>query len=86
MSMPYDYNKKLQPNIERLVRQLVYLKIFRSLMYVISCTRADIAFFVGMLSGFTSNPEKLHWDAVQKLMRYLKGTIDIGLLYTEYQL
>ncbi|XP_020257365.1 uncharacterized protein LOC109833912 [Asparagus officinalis] len=73
----YDYNKKLLPNTGRPVEQLRYSKIIGSHMYVMSCTRPDIAFVVGMLSRFTSNPGKLHWDVVQRLMRYLKGTTDI---------
>ncbi|XP_061364227.1 uncharacterized protein LOC133307693 [Gastrolobium bilobum] len=39
-----------------------------------SCTKPNIAFIVGMLSRFTSNPSKEHWDALDRLMRYLKGT------------
>ena len=53
-------------------------------MYAMSCTRPDIAFSVGMLSRFTSNVGKLHWDTVQRLMSYLKGTLNLSLLYTEY--
>jgi len=53
-------------------------------MYAMSYTRPDIAFFVGILSRFTSNPKKPHWDAVQRLMRYLKGTLNLSLLYTGY--
>ena len=49
-----------------------------------SCTRPDIAFTVGMLSRFTSNPGKLHWNDVQRLMRYLKETIGLDLFYTGY--
>ena len=52
-------------------------------MYAMSCTRPDIAFSVRMLSIFTSNPEKSHWD-VQRLMRYLKETLNLSLLYTGY--
>ncbi|XP_020249449.1 probable phospholipid hydroperoxide glutathione peroxidase [Asparagus officinalis] len=44
LSVPYDYNKKLRPNTGRPVEQLRYSKIIRSLMYVMSCTRPDIAF------------------------------------------
>ncbi|KAK8937509.1 hypothetical protein KSP39_PZI012186 [Platanthera zijinensis] len=53
-------------------------------MYATSCTRPDIAFSVGMLSRFTSSPGKEHWDALDRLMRYLKGTKDHALCYTGY--
>ena len=84
LSVSYDYNKKLQPNTGRPVEQLRYSKIIRSLMYTMSYIRPNIAFVVGILSRFTSNPGKLHWDVVQRLMRYLKGTIGLGLFYTGY--
>ena len=84
LSIPYDYNKKLQSNSGKPVRQLEYSRVIGSLMYAMSCTRPDIAFAVGMLSRFTSNPGKPHWDVIQRLMRYLKGTLSTGLFYTGY--
>ena len=53
-------------------------------MYVMSCTRSDIAFPIGILIRFTSNLRKPHWDNVQRLIRYLKETTDLVLLYTGY--
>ena len=37
-----------------------------------------------MLSRFSSNPGKPHFDVIQRLMRYLKGTLSTGLFYTGY--
>ena len=84
LSVSYDYNKKLRSNTERPVRQLEYSKIIGSLMYAMSCTSPYATFSIGMLSRFISNPENPHWDAVQKLMRYLKGTLNLSLLYIGY--
>ena len=39
-------------------------------------TRPDIAFAVGAVSRFMSNPGKKHWDAVKLILRYLSGTKD----------
>jgi len=75
LSVPNDYNKKFQPDTRRSIRQLEYSKIVSSFMYAMSRTRSCIAFSVRMLSKFTSNPEKPHWDAVQRLMRYLERTM-----------
>ena len=44
-----------------------------------SSTRPDIAFAVSRLSRFTHNPSKDHWIAVDRLAKYLRGTIDYGL-------
>ncbi|RVW28514.1 Retrovirus-related Pol polyprotein from transposon TNT 1-94 [Vitis vinifera] len=52
-----------------------------SLMYAQVCTRPDIAFAVGMLRRYQSNPGKDHWKAAKKVMRYLQGTKDYKLMY-----
>ena len=44
-------------------------------------TRPDIIFAVSNVSKFCSNPNKQHWTAVKRIMRYLKGTQNVGLLY-----
>ena len=58
-----------------------YSQAVESLMYAMVCTRVDIAYAVSVMSRFMSNPGKLHWDAVKWIMRYLKGTLDHGLMY-----
>ncbi|GKF79850.1 hypothetical protein Tco_0235418, partial [Tanacetum coccineum] len=35
-------------------------------MYAMTCTRPDIAFVVGKLSRYTSNPGTQHWQAIQR--------------------
>lgn len=52
-----------------------------SLMYTMVCTRANIAYAVSVVSMFMSNPGKLHQDAMKRVMRYLKSTLDHGLVY-----
>lgn len=48
-------------------------------MYLATSTRPDIAFAASYLSRFVSNPGPRHWNAVKKVMRYLAGTIRMGL-------
>jgi ATP-binding cassette subfamily B (MDR/TAP) protein 1 len=45
-----------------------------SLMYAMVCTRPDIAYAVGIVSRFITNPGEAHWNAVKWILRYLKGT------------
>ncbi|XP_058208299.1 secreted RxLR effector protein 161-like [Rhododendron vialii] len=47
-------------------------------------TRPDIAYVVGRLSRYTNNPGHVHWHAVYRVLRYLKGTIDYGIIYSGY--
>ena len=50
-------------------------------MYLKVSTRPDIAFSVNNLARFNSNPQKEHWTALKRILRYLKGTTSIGILY-----
>lgn len=45
-------------------------------------TRPDLAYSVGILSRFMDRPTQLHQGAVKRILRYVKGTIDFGLVYS----
>ena len=53
-------------------------------MYIMSCTRPDIAYTVSKLSKYTSNLGEDHWKALVRVLRYLKYTLNYGLHYTRY--
>ena len=53
-----------------------YASSIESLMYVMVCTRLDIAHVVKAVSRFMSNPRKQHWEVVKWILRYLRGTIE----------
>ncbi|GJW70508.1 zinc finger, CCHC-type containing protein [Tanacetum coccineum] len=84
VSTPMDTSEKLMPNNGQDVSQLEYSKVIGCLMYAITCTRPDIAFTVGKLSRYTSNPGTQHWQAIQRVLKYLKKTMDYRLTYTGY--
>ena len=82
--MPYDSSVLLRKH-RRIARdQLRYSQIIGSLMYLASATRPDISFAVGKRSRFVSNPEDNHFHAVERVLRYLKGTMSYGINYTRY--
>ena len=58
-----------------------YASAVSSLMYVMVCTRPDIAHAVGVLSRFMSKLGREHWTIVKRVFRYLHGTSDYGLCY-----
>nr|GEX09667.1 hypothetical protein [Tanacetum cinerariifolium] len=58
-----------------------YSSAVGSLMYAMVCTRPDLAHVVSVVSRYMHNPGKMHWEAVKCILRYLKGTSNIGLSF-----
>ena len=82
VATPYDANTHLKKILKHSVDQLRYAQIIGSLMYLMNSTRPNMAYAVGRLSRYTQNPSKDHWTAIDRLARYLRGTIDYGLNYS----
>ena len=59
-----------------------YASAIGRLMYVMVCTRLNIAHAMGVVSRFISKPRKQHWEAVKWILRYLKGSLDTCLRFT----
>nr|GFA06721.1 zinc finger, CCHC-type [Tanacetum cinerariifolium] len=84
MSTPMDPLEKLKLNTGKPVDQLEYSRAIGCLMYAMTSTRPDIAYAVGRLSRFTSNPSRQHWKAITRIFKYLRGTINYGLSFVGY--
>jgi Reverse transcriptase (RNA-dependent DNA polymerase) len=79
ISTPNDSNMKFniedgEPlkdinHFQRLVGRLIYLIV----------TRPDISFFVSQISKFMHSPRTSHIDAINRILRYLKGTPEKGI-------
>lgn len=65
----------------KFMEDIPYASAVGSLMYLQVCTRPDIAFIVGMLGRYLSNPGQKHWVAAKRVMRYLQRTKDLMLTY-----
>nr|GEY32046.1 retrotransposon protein, putative, Ty1-copia subclass [Tanacetum cinerariifolium] len=61
---PVDPIVKFRHNKGTPVSQLEYSRAIGCLMYAMISPRPDIAFAVGKLSRYTSNPSALHWPAL----------------------
>ncbi|XP_073152551.1 secreted RxLR effector protein 161-like [Henckelia pumila] len=58
--------------------------LFRQLvgsLFYSTITRPDISYSVGVVSQFMSKPCESHFIAAKRILRYIKGTLNFGLLY-----
>ena len=59
------------------MKEVSYSSAVGSLMYAQVCIRPDIAFVVGMLGRYLSDPSQSHWKVAKKVLRYLQGIKDL---------
>nr|GFA36965.1 retrovirus-related Pol polyprotein from transposon TNT 1-94 [Tanacetum cinerariifolium] len=67
-------------DVERMSK-VPYANAIGSLMYLMVCTRPDIAYAVSIVSEYLANLVKNHWEAVKWILKYLWGTANVGLIY-----
>ncbi|XP_049378172.1 uncharacterized mitochondrial protein AtMg00810-like [Solanum stenotomum] len=68
-----ESEEELHPDVtqyQRMIGKLLYLTI----------TRPDIAYTVQTLSQFLQRPKAQHWQAVIRVLRYIKNQLGLGLL------
>lgn len=83
LAIPADPHQRLDVNLndgeKTELTTAPYREAVGSLLYLSKGTRPDISFSVSMVSRYMEKPTKLHWNAVKRIMKYLKGTVDYGL-------
>ena len=72
-----------EENEELLCLEVPYLSAIGALMYLANYTQPDIAFSVNLLAKYNSAPTKMHWNKIKHVLRYLRGTCDMGLFYSK---
>ena len=81
--MKKDPFRPREDNAEKLGSEISYLSVIGALIYLANCTRPDLAFYVNLLARFSSSPTQRHWNGVKQVLRYLRGTTDMGLFYSK---
>nr|KYP31979.1 Retrovirus-related Pol polyprotein from transposon TNT 1-94 [Cajanus cajan] len=83
VSTPMEPGTKLSKNgeVER-VDASRYRSLIGSLRYLTS-TRPDLMLSVGIASRFMEDPRYSHWKALKRILRYVKGTMSLGLCFTK---
>ncbi|KAM1523155.1 hypothetical protein ACFX10_013206 [Malus domestica] len=77
-------SKSMEPKTPEEIRQMnmiPYASAIGSLMYAMICTRPDIAYAVSITSRYQSNPGPVHCAAVKTVLKYLRRTKDMILVY-----
>ena len=81
VSTPMALNEKLNSiGGAKKVDENQYMSLVGSLIYL-THTRPDITQAVSMLSRFMHSPSVLHYAAAKRVLRYLKGSLKLGLKY-----
>ncbi len=58
-----------------------YRRLLGKVMYAANYTRPDVAFAVSNLSRWMQEPRALHQRKLTRLLQYLTGTLELGILY-----
>ncbi|XP_075499100.1 uncharacterized protein LOC142537473 [Primulina tabacum] len=82
MKTPIGSSDKLcKEDVAENVDNTLYRSIIGSLLYL-TASRPDIMFSVCLYARYQSNPKISHLKAVKRILRYIAGTIELGLWYT----
>jgi len=80
--VPLQQNLKLcRDDGSKEVDATLYRKLVGNLIYL-TTNRQDLAYFVSVMVQFMSKPIESHWIATKSVLRYLHGTCDYVILYT----
>jgi len=63
-------------------KETIYRQLEGSLIYL-TTTRPNLSFEINNISRFMANPKVDYWTAEKRVLRYVKGTMDFGLLHGE---
>lgn len=83
VSVPADPHSHLQPvkDEDDCKVKVPFREAVGSLMFLAVVSRPDIAFAVNVVSRYLSSYDSSHWEAVKRIIRYLKGTVNVGIKY-----
>ncbi|KAK8660947.1 hypothetical protein V6N13_051852 [Hibiscus sabdariffa] len=69
------------PQERERMSQIPYASAIGSIMYAMICTRPDLSYALSMTSRYQANPSEGHWTAVKNILKYLRRTKDVFLVY-----
>ena len=68
------------PKVTNMKDQYLYREAIGSLLYASGATRPDLAFATNYLGRFADAYDPRHWEAIKRIIRYIKGTHELNLV------
>lgn len=78
---PMEQGLKLMRNENDEKADVPYRELIDSIMFLMLASRPDLCFSIAYLSRFQDNPSETHWNHLKRVVRYLKHTKDVKLVY-----
>ncbi|GKD77441.1 hypothetical protein Tco_1340062 [Tanacetum coccineum] len=69
------------PAEKQCMQNIPYASAIGSIMYAVRCTCPDVTFAQNMTSQFQQNLGEEHWTTVKNILKYLRNTKDMFLVY-----
>ena len=61
--------------------RIMYTSAIGSIMYAMLCTRPDVSHVLSITSRYQANPSEKHWMTVKNILKYLRRTKNMFLMY-----
>ncbi|KAL0404280.1 UNVERIFIED_CONTAM: Retrovirus-related Pol polyprotein from transposon TNT 1-94 [Sesamum radiatum] len=77
-------SKKQSPKTDeelKRISDIPYASAVGSIQYVVQCTRPDVAYALSITSRYQACAGEAHWSAVKSILKYLRRTKDLFLIY-----
>ena len=65
--------------------KIPYASAIGSIMYAMLCTRPDVSYALSITSRYQSDPGESHWTAVKNILKYLRRSKVMFLVYGELE-
>ncbi|CAI7769556.1 unnamed protein product [Closterium sp. NIES-54] len=80
--LPTGHSLSAPPSDESIEPSGPYPELVGCLMYLMTCTRPDLAYPLSLLARYVApgRHRKVHWDAAKRVLRYLCSTSGMGLV------
>ncbi|CAI7919791.1 unnamed protein product [Closterium sp. NIES-54] len=81
--LPTGHSLSAPPSDESVEPSGPYLELVGSLMYLMTCTRPDLAYPLSILARYVApgRHRSEHWEAAWRVLRYLCSTLGMGLVH-----